>query len=1331
MQSRSFLGIAALAGACVVLGACGGQKFQPQGGPFSTPPPPTTSVTTADCPTAHSSEPLVPRIDLTGMSASMVGGQNVAYTTDLFGEFLAFCGQCHSDGSEGNRHIDKRDLNSFITTFDDSWLAPIMSDDPKVWMPPTGKAWSSRSPGDAIYDFVTRAQSWISQGRPKGVYAVDDGTGGSSPGSAMANYTFTPNVAAAMTNIGNCVPTATLFASATPDVMTSMDDFFASATALPKTLAETDLTSLDSEVLARTAVIAYAPTYALWSAGSGKLRHIRVPRGTSVKFDKTTQTWDIPDNSRFYKTFFRKVTDRTGAVTWRKMETRVIVTRADDIDPATGATRQNALFGTYIWNEDETAATFAQQPYRDLKEDAWGDIVRTYITNELLYQNILDTTTGSVDGAVAQAIKSHPNDPAYRDLLQHYAVPGKLRCIQCHMGSPTKDFALGFIPLQIKRRETGTGGTYDVTGADELTQLQRLIDVGVITGVSSPDDIKPLEESQGARVPRKTASAEGDGTTDDGELKAQAYMLGNCAHCHNPRGFPSISKPELASVLNFLPDGKDGGIFQFPFERYSPVRTRGADGAIPIPYITPSLRDYPTVTAGGIQRIDNGEEVTDIVTYSPKFYPGYNDRTCADLSPEPDFRAYCGDRTSGPPIVAAPWRSLIYRNTESPAAYFDDFVPFPHMPMNTAAFDCRVPRIIGDWMVGLPSVRKLVQLATLLGQAAPSEDALPASAGRAPVFGSLKTGYDDNPQPYVEVPPDSPQYAQALQEARARLVEYHAGVRYQYCQDVISPDIYDPFVPVNAPEYVYHPDPNEYQVTAIEDPPLDPLHPERFVQPRIGVPLHAHWINYDPTDAPPPWVPRRDVWQDVIVNGKPDTALPVGSKSPEELAASPNQSDQEAAARFRMNRAIMPPALEAAQLTDALRSYATTDQPFALWQAKPGCESKLAASQKTVSQFSADQRPEWFDVARADPAAPVYMMSPGAFIYRNVCFNCHGPSADGKGIQVDLLSAASEGEARPANFRSGLFGPAEIPLSNLVATFDIGGKGDKVVADQWASRYMAWMALGGTLKRIPQDILHLVAATPIFGQKRDNIDSLPGAADPTGNMLNLARGFCTIVLPAPTSASGLLDRHLFAFDSAATIDAAKYPPYNHDGSPFITTTYDREMWIHLCSDFSPQVVRVYAAQIANGTEIKARQMYYAIDPADDQMNPRPNNPANFPADQPVWDQNKMVQTGVKRQNLYPACLDNTQNFISAATIAKFGMPVCPANWLNSAKPLWRAFDARFASDDPSTQAYNVSTWTLRGGIAAGMSVFSYLEKRIPDPTMTSLPPYYDQCEQLP
>jgi len=1333
MYSRSFRGIGARAGVCVLLAlaACSRGKALPKGGSFSQPP--STTPATVTCPAARSSEALVPRVDLTGMSASSVGGQDVAYTSDLFGQFYSFCGGCHVDGAQGDHHIGKS-VDAFVAGFDSTWLAAVMSDDPNKWMPRPGKAWSERAPGDPVYDFVMHAQSWLSAGKPKGVYAVEGGmTGGSHV--AKANYTFTPDVAAAMTNIGNCVPTSALFASSTSDVMSSMDEFFRTATDLPKTLAETDLTSFDAQELARTAVIAYAPTYALWSAGSGKLRHIRVPRGQSVKFDKQTQTFDIPENTRFYKTFLRKVVDRTGAIAWRKMETRMILTRADDVDPATGATRQNALFGTYIWNEDETEATFASQPYRDQDPKAWSDIVRTYITDELLYQTILDTSTGSVDGAVALAIKNNPNDPRYRDLLQHYAIPGKLRCVQCHMGSATKDFQLGFLPLQVKRRATGTGGTYDVTGADELTQLQRLIDVGVITGVTSPDDIKPLEESQGARKPRKTASAAGDDMTDDGELKAQAYMLGNCAHCHNPRGFPSVSKPELAKVLDFLPDGKEGGIFEFPFERFSPIRARGSSGDIPIPYITPSLRDYPV--AAGFYRLDTGQHIVDDgITWTPKYHPVYNPGAggdCSNVVDDPEVAAYCGDRKTGPTYVSAPWRSLIYRNVDTPAAYFDDYVPFPHMPMNTAGFDCRAPRIMGDWMAGLPSVRKLAQLATFLGVDPPSEDALPKEPVRPPVIGSLKTGYDDNPQPYIEVLPDSAQYKQALADARARLAEYHEGVRYQYCQDVISPDIYDPFVPVNAPEYVYHPDPNEYQLSYIESPPDDPLHPGRFIQPRIGVPLHAHWINYDPTDPPPPWTPRRTRWKEILVGGLPDTELPVGTISPDALEATGIPEKVAIAATFRRDRANVATALAQSQLTDALRAYATTEQPFGLWKVKPECAQKLA-SQKTVAQIPADQRPAWFDREKPDPNAAVYMLAPGASIYRHVCFNCHGPNADGKGIQVDLLAAASEGEARPANFRSGLFGPPEMPLSNILATFDVGKTGDMKAADLWASRYMSWMALGGTLKRIPQDIIHLVAATPVLGHLRDNLSTVPGATDPTGNMLNLAKGLCSIVLPEPTSGSlpGFVEV-LPAFDNFSTIDSPYYPPYNHDGSPFVSSTYDREMWLHLCSDFNPQVIRVYgaafAAQQGSDQTIRLLQMYYAYDPNDAGRNPA--NLANFPAGAPLWDQTKTIQAGLSPKNLYPACLD--PNLIAADRLPKISMPLCPQKFLENAKPLWRdaALQSRFKSDDQLAFANNVNVWKLGGAVASGMSVFSYLEKRVTDPAMAKMPPYYDQCELLP
>src|SRR5208283_3965988 len=136
------------------------------------------------------------------------------------------------------------------------------------------------------------------------------------------------------------------------------------------------------------------------------------------------------------------------------------------------------------------------------------------------------------------------------------------------------------------------------------------------TGIDSPGDVLPLEQSQGSRVPRNNY-----------ELVAQGYMLGNCSHCHNPRGAPSVQNPVLMNLMNFLPS-PTGGIFQFPLERYSQRIFRGVAGTTRIPYITPSLVDQP--------RYDPTQPAgTSILT------PGI-------------FEGSPGE------VVYAPWRSLIY-----------------------------------------------------------------------------------------------------------------------------------------------------------------------------------------------------------------------------------------------------------------------------------------------------------------------------------------------------------------------------------------------------------------------------------------------------------------------------------------------------------------------------------------------------------------------------------------------------------------------------------------------------------------------------------------------
>src|SRR6185369_9102799 len=99
--------------------------------------------------------------------------------------------------------------------------------------------------------------------------------------------------------------------------------------------------------------------------------------------------------------------------------------------------------------------------------------------------------------------------------------------------------------------------------------------------------------------------------------------------------------------------------------------------------------------------------------------------------------------------IAAPWRSLIYRNTDSPFTYSDDYALFSHMPRNTPGFDCRLPRIVGDWMVSIPARLKLQP-------------------------GSLES-QDATPAIYEEAKPSDSDYADAVAAAKKRLDLYHHG----------------------------------------------------------------------------------------------------------------------------------------------------------------------------------------------------------------------------------------------------------------------------------------------------------------------------------------------------------------------------------------------------------------------------------------------------------------------------------------------------------------------------------------------------------------------------
>src|SRR5262249_4659456 len=245
-------------------------------------------------------------------------------------------------------------------------------------------------------------------------------------------------------------------------------------------------------------------------------------------------------------------------------ETRLVLSRPDRMTDD-GKVQVDSIFATWKWNPDETVANLVNVTYND--GTGFADDLFTY-----------DVDEAKADMVRASGSRNPEFDLREQGLVRTYAIPGSDRCMQCHMGSAAHAGVVGFTPLQIDRRPMGEGGTYEPSGPDELTQLERLTKYGVVTGLE-PGQLL-LEKSQ-AVPPR-----------NDYELNAQAYMVGNCGFCHNPRGYPTVQNPELLNLLNFWPS-RGGGIFHFPLDRLSPRIQRGATLNTPIPYITPSLVDFP------------------------------------------------------------------------------------------------------------------------------------------------------------------------------------------------------------------------------------------------------------------------------------------------------------------------------------------------------------------------------------------------------------------------------------------------------------------------------------------------------------------------------------------------------------------------------------------------------------------------------------------------------------------------------------------------------------------------------------------------------------------
>ncbi|HYQ47303.1 MAG TPA: hypothetical protein VER11_35275 [Polyangiaceae bacterium] len=672
------------------------------------------------------------------LSQTVLPTQREVFVADLYTKFLSDCGACHAKGQGlGNFKVpDNSGYAAVLKAYVPKMLERIQSEDRNFAMPPLPPVpYSKLAKGDSLRALVQLMQEWSDAGFSDPFYEK------LSPSVSQSPYAMSTEQGLGFTNIGTCVPEGNFPYANDKKAMVALDEAFAKRVAstdvnaapedklgLPVELSDTDLTSFDSEVLARTGLVAFVPTYPLWSDDAGKLRYVRVPYGKSITFDAKTQQFTIPDNTRFYKTFMKEVTDKNGSKRWRKLETRLIVARHDSTSPKDVANyKPQSLFGTYKWDEDETRATLVTDKLRS--GEPFTDQMYEYTVDEPKAEEIR-----------AKMPVNLSEELEYNQVARHWAIPGKSRCIHCHEGSLNDNFILGFTPMQINRRKLGEGGVYEAPSDDELGQLQRLIDLGVITGVKSSDDIVKLEDSQlGASPPREARN--------DAELKAQAYLLANCAHCHNPNGFPSVSNPELTNVFNLYPgkragEADVGGVFQFPLETYSPrinrVVTNPTDDTR-IAYITPSLHDIEGRGADG-----------DV----PKFVDN-------DDPNSSEARKF----------VSVPWRSLIYRNVYTPFTYADARIVYPHMPFDSAGHDCRAAQWLGAWMVSIPAVRKHPEL--------------PESCVDV-------TCQDVDAQPYVEVLPGDPAYAKAASAAKQRLAAFTNDPENTRCVD--NSDIVDPLV---------------------------------------------------------------------------------------------------------------------------------------------------------------------------------------------------------------------------------------------------------------------------------------------------------------------------------------------------------------------------------------------------------------------------------------------------------------------------------------------------------------------------------------------------------
>ena len=133
---------------------------------------------------------------------------------------------------------------------------------------------------------------------------------------------------------------------------TTPDAFTLSPKTLPDKLSEAGLYSDFANKTLASRFTEFTPANILWSDGAEKHRWISIPDGGVID-SSDMDHWKLPVGTQLFKEF-----DLDG----KKLETRVVWHVSD-----TGNREQDYLLGAYVWNDDESEATYAPDGANDLR----------------------------------------------------------------------------------------------------------------------------------------------------------------------------------------------------------------------------------------------------------------------------------------------------------------------------------------------------------------------------------------------------------------------------------------------------------------------------------------------------------------------------------------------------------------------------------------------------------------------------------------------------------------------------------------------------------------------------------------------------------------------------------------------------------------------------------------------------------------------------------------------------------------------------------------------------------------------------------------------------